>query len=453
LGAALTKAKGTAKAIHVCTGTYEENVQIQGPVVVRGGFECTQNWALSTNLPVVAPRQGIPLTVRYVAGEVFLTNLTFRAPNAVDAGASSVAAWVVASAKVFFARVNLVAGSGFDGQTPPAPAGIAVPAPAGAPGGSWSPMECPSSKPKAPCLGQGLCVDLCTLEAAGGADATPGPFGMPGRGGQGANIDQGFPVAKRGDDGLPQGLGGAGGHHASPYREGRPGRDGAMGAAGRPASLGVGSVTNDGYVATNMGGHGAAGSPGGGGGGGAGGVSNYHRAGDLTSPHFYLGGGGGQGGYGGSGGEGAKGAQGGGASLALLVKDAAVVVTDSTLDTAEGGRGGDGCEGAPGQAGGPGGQGGTSSVNPAVAWAPDPSVGAGYPGGAGGRGGKGGVGGPGGGGPSVGIFVSGPAPVLGNVTFHVGRGGQGGRALVGPGATDGIAQEVFVVSTSTVGVP
>ncbi|MBZ4330664.1 hypothetical protein [Corallococcus sp. AS-1-12] len=228
--------------------------------------------------------------------------------------------------------------------------------------------------------------------------------------------------------------------------DGMPGADGLAGDAGAPGDGGSGDgvVSADGrWMANQAGEDGRQGAAGGGGGGGGGGGScNSNLAITLTG-----GAGGGGGGGGGCPGTGGRGGEGGGASIALLVLDSSVAITDAQLTTRGGGSGGAGGERGEGGAGGMGGDGGVynSSTSRVAGAPPDYYIvsGNGGRGGNGGPGGSGGAGGGGGGGPSVGIWCGANSTVFkaSTVTVIAGPGGDGGTSDGGGTGSPGISQE------------
>jgi len=415
LGVAIARAQDTGKDVYVCNGEYPENAHITANGVhVYGGYDCENGWVRTKQRALVAPPSGIPLSIDQVE-DVSVDRLEFRAPDAVADGESSIAVAVFDSKNVHFSHTTLVAGDGADGEAGAPVNADATPAPDGAPGTSVTSALCSKFS----------MVGDCAKVAKGGANDEihfcAGVGNRGGRGGDGGNVQLGVP-ATNGMDGESDG--GNGG--VVPYA-GAPGKAGSKGAAGKPGGE-IGSIVGGKYVGTNVGTDGESGTAGTAGGGGSGNPGVWK--GD-TYIEYRVGAAGGQGGYAGCGGKGGFGGGAGGASIALLLAESEVSVSWTTLHTGHGGTGGVPSAGAVGQAGGTGGDGGGGAH-------------VGQPGGFGGAGGPGGPGGPGGGGPSIGIFVQGAAPITDAVTFELGIGGKGAAASVGSSAADGKTADIVV---------
>ncbi|HEY0468739.1 MAG TPA: hypothetical protein VGC79_31310, partial [Polyangiaceae bacterium] len=330
----------------------------------------------------VAPsNRGLALSIASAGAAVVIEDFEFEARDGVSAGESSIAAFVNTSTNVALTRVKLVSGKGVDGAN-------------GA-------------------LAQSTFPDPLTLKGnsasgdSGGASITGMcAVGEKPRGGAGGNGGGG--AVTTGGSGTPDLGMGKGGVAGSCSTSGT-GQDGAN-AAAQPAAPGatkLGIITLAGWNGS-AGGDGLSGTIGQGGGGGAGALT---------------GGGGGGGGSGGCGGAGATGGKAGGSSIALLVLNASLALTESELVAGDAGKGGSGLLGQDGQ---PGGSGGVQ--------VPD-----GCPGGKGGRGGQGGAGGGAAGGISVGIAYQGVMPLADTeTTFTTGIAGAKGSGGV-PGTNDGIA--------------
>ncbi|WP_437815118.1 hypothetical protein [Sorangium sp. So ce1078] len=259
--------------------------------------------------------------------------------------------------------------------------------------------------------------DACSATTVPGGAAVVNPCegGLPSTGGKGGDgLSDG---AGDGDDGQPiiasrprEGRGGDGnvtGVHCYDGGTGAPGALGTIGAAG----VGIGRITETGWVA-DWAGDGSRGMPGQGGGGGGGRRGGLAACGVATEG----GAGGGSGGAGGCGGRGGRGGENGYPTIGILALHAKVTVRDSVITTLRAGPGGDG--GLP-EEGGDGGRG-----------APGGAVGDGTwscQGGNGGPGGAGGYGGPGRGGDSIGIaYLDEDQLVLEGVTYELGPPGKGG---------------------------
>jgi len=469
LATALQRAVETSRHhVLICTGRYEENLLLQGEHVVslHGGYDCS-TWARTAEHPVIAPNTGVALRIEGASSAVVVSELDLVAPNATAPGGSAEAVQVLQSGDVAFQRCTVRAGDGAAGLDAAAPkTQTSAPARAGAPGGSAIPradgtMGCALSEGD---VGTARCKTVFT----GGEDSlvvtcADGTKVHPGYGGDGAlfrweavRVEPTF------------GLTGAPGYGPGSDFGGQPGavggNFGAWGAAG--------------YVPSNDGGAGKMGKPGASGNGGMGGQSCMVRdSSGVGDPSFsyvctadavwglapwndlsvapgigrsvtmYPGTGGGQGGWGGCGGYGGLGGKGGGASLAMVVSDSRVTLTQCVVTAGRGGRGGAPSAGSKGQPGGKGGAGG--KVVPAGAAAlpiypgnPDlTALLSGKPGQDGSSGYAGGPGGPGGGGPSVALLWKGTAPVVDELTMvHLTfeGGGEGGSSLASAPGTRGL---------------
>jgi Protein of unknown function (DUF1565) len=385
--ASLTKAVEAAagKLVLVCSGTYDEHVNVTAGVRAFGGFDCT-DWSPSAAKPLFKPTTaGAALEIDTITAEVLLEGLAFEVGDAVATGETALTALVKASPKVTLRSVSLTAGKGKSGGN-----------------GTLTEFVFPNAtaldgNPENPATMGGaekLCAcqpGLMSVGGLGGPPATAGTSGSAGLPGHGGGVP-GQPGSC-----VPNG-GGSDGNDA-------PAADAAAGAA----TLGTPSAS--GWLAAS-GIDGATGQPGQGGGGGASRNASGH------------GGGGGCGGCGGNGGTAGKG---GGGSIALLAFNSPVVVEASTLLTADAGNGGGGAEGQPGQADIGAGGGVVSSINSC-------------PGGNGGKGGAGAAGGGGAGGISVGIVWKGAMQptVSADTTITNGKAGDAGPGGV-PGTNDGMA--------------
>src|SRR6185369_23703 len=387
---------GNDKIVIACNATFDEQVKILGRARIYGGFACSGSAAPWTyeagkRAKVAPTARGFALNVAAGAAEVDIEDVEFDAKDGVDAGESSVAAFVKESTNVALHRVKLVAGKGVDGADGtrtdvvfPIQSELNGKPANGDAGGAFNPVTC----------------------TAGGNT----------RGGRGG--DGGANSATSGGSGTPDLGGGQAGMVGSCGSTGT-GKDGAD-APPQPPSPGaakLGAITPAGWIGTS-GTDGAPGIPGQGGGGGAG-------AG--------AGGGGGGGGAGGCGGIGGTGGKSGGSSIALLVLSSTLTFDSSELASGNAGSGGKGLAGQGGQT-----QSGSGGVH-----VPD-----GCPGGKGGKGGSGGAGGGAAGGISVGIAYQGTATTPdAATTITVGTSGTKGLGGV-PGTNDGIdgkAQSILEV--------
>ncbi|MDB4996893.1 MAG: virulence associated protein, partial [Myxococcaceae bacterium] len=122
---------GQRRNVFVCEGNYFETVALVGGgtglVSLYGGFACGDwSYAESHTKPRVAPVAGLPLRVHMANTAIAIQDLAFVAPDATGNDQSSIAAIVNQSLKVEFARVQLIAGAGQNGFTPPVASGNAI---------------------------------------------------------------------------------------------------------------------------------------------------------------------------------------------------------------------------------------------------------------------------------------------------------------------------------------
>jgi hypothetical protein len=351
---------GSKTRVYICEGTYAEHVKLTNTVSLYGGFACDA-WSYSGTKAKVAPTdKGLAIELRGASAAVVLSDLEFTAKDASEPAESSIAAFIVNSAKVTLRRTAITAGKGGDGSDASAAAGFApATAPDGTAGGA---AVNPGGQTPNP-------VCATSIGGAGGKDGA-----VNGAAGQVA-------VAV-----FPAGNTGAGGTGGGSCATGL-GIDGSYGIAGAPGpgAATVGTLDATGWKASD-------GVPGGAGGNGQGGGGGAQR---LATG---VGGSGGPGGCGGAGGT--KGTA-GGSSIALLVFESAVALEQSTLVAKDAGRGGNGAKGQKGQLG---------SLNGGVANAGALACNGGV-GGIGGSGGGGGGGG-GAGGLSVGVLYKGASPTV-----------------------------------------
>ncbi|MFO0613192.1 MAG: hypothetical protein U0414_11410 [Polyangiaceae bacterium] len=387
IATALAVATPAGKPVYVCSGQFDETIQLVEGTSLFGGIDCTSGYRwvgkpTAADRTLVSPASGVPLVVTpdpmaSTVARVF--GFTFHAPPGVAASDSSIAA-IVEGAPTRFEQSRFEASAAKDGTDAVQNAAPPVAGGAGNAGhatlnGTCSPAE-------------------TTFFLGGAAKSNPScPSSIGGEGGQGGT--------GLGSDGLPGsngapldamhpalGIGGSGQAcgmicpPCKPGAQGVPGGDGGDGSAG----AGAGSIVGTTYVGVN----GGAGDPGGIGGGGGGGGGAHSVDGCRADS-------GGSGGAGGCGGAGGAGGTFGGSSIALVVVGTAnVTFVGCTAASAQAGRGGDGAPGIAGAPGGAGGNGGNHLI--AGAFATDACAG-----GQGGAGGDGGNGGGGSGGHSVGL--------------------------------------------------
>ena len=111
---------GTTKIVIACDGTYDEQVKLTTGAKIYGGFSCPGSatpWTYETGKKAkVAPTaRGLALNIAAGASTVAIEDFEFDAKDGVDAGESSVAAFVNTSTSVALARVKFIAGKGVDG--------------------------------------------------------------------------------------------------------------------------------------------------------------------------------------------------------------------------------------------------------------------------------------------------------------------------------------------------
>jgi hypothetical protein len=426
---------GSKAKVYACKGSFDETVKISSKVEVYGGFDCSQMpWGLPPANPTpmqmtaltTAPGS-VPLTVATGAAGTVVSGfaITSGSLSGMTTGASSIA--MVVDANVSLESSALTAGDASDGAAGTSPA--ADPTLDGATGKSGA-DTCSAGGTHTGGAGQtNMCPDGNSSMSGKGGDGGDSMGDPAGSGANGSASPIAMPV------GTADGKGGLGeGQPTAPVCvNGDTGAPGAVGGSGTGAT-GAGTITAGSYQgAPGVDGKGGDPGEGGGGGGGAKGLASGMCNGSTVTN--LAGASGGGGGTGGCGGKGGSAGQPGGSSIALLVFNADVTLTNVTLAAGKGGTGGDGGSGQSGGAGGNGGPNGAGGPADAAC-----SVG---------NGGKGGNGGPGGGGQgghSLGIAFKGTAAPKGG-TFMItptnkGSGGSGGMnntaANNGQGA-DGMA--------------
>jgi hypothetical protein len=434
-GIQLARDQDTTRIV-VCNGIYEEAVSLtidDSGRSLSGGYNC-DSWLYNPDgETLVRPTErGHALQIVDTTQRVTVSNFTFDAMSAEDPGESSVAAFVANASDVRLKQVRLIA---HDGQT--ADDGVTHPFVAGALD------EWPADNELAgnDGLGQSLAADPHFVGGARTEVTCPGgEMSRSGKGGGKPNT----PDAEPGEAGqLPAGKGGVGGAVNTGCDTcvnavcGCTMPPNAGGLAGDPGGDGAGAseygaISASGWVA----GAGEAGEIGGPGGGGGGGDGTWQACAAGGETSWFGGGGGGVGGCGGNGG--APG-QGGGSSIALIVLDSSITLTECELAAGNAGDGSQGDVGQGGQGGGAGGEG--IEGNGGYSQPCD--------GGSGGEGGLGGDGGGGAGGVSVGVVWAGDfEPTVDADTLIVlgdpGAAGVGGNAGNNDGI-DGVAQEVLEV--------
>ncbi|WP_415829352.1 hypothetical protein [Corallococcus exiguus] len=431
---------GTGRNIvYLGTGTYNEAAPaVDMPVSLYGGYTWRGNqfWDRFKDGGGTTFFDGgtLAFTVRDTTdAEVVLDSLHIASANAPNAGEPSIAVRVIRASAVRFSNTIVEAGQGGRGTEGADGDGGS----AGHDGGTGENATGPTPGYRGSSGAAPTCA-FSTANAGGnggtgkaGSAGTPGEVGAPNTPGGRAGV-----VGQKVDAGnnISTCVGGAG-------ADGDAGVAGAPGDAGTAGS-GMGvidpvQVTWQ-MLAQQMGSAGAAGKPGaGGGGGGSGGAC----AEDIHPSQIGAAGGGGGGGSGGCGGQQGTGGGGGGASIAVLLLQADVTVSnDSKLTTHGGGNGGAGTQGGGGGEGGLGGSPGLRSDLRVDAGSNESYFTYGGFSGRGGNGGSGGQGGPGGGGaggPSIGVWCLLDAGVTVDESSSVspGNGGEGGASTGNRGST------------------
>ncbi|WP_437740631.1 hypothetical protein WMF39_33850 [Sorangium sp. So ce1504] len=415
LQAAIVEAQGRGlRHLYACGEMFEEEVTLVSGIHLWGGRGCDDGaWSFDgANHPtIIAPPSGIPLRV---VGDEGATSVIYgvrvvAADASASDGKSSIAMILSAGAGAIVRSSAIVAGDGKDGE----------------PG-----KDADSERAADGVLGIDG-ADACTEDSPTGAlpvvtacdDGAESTGGYGGDGGLDAGGDgaPGQPRPAGNQDPEKTGLGGRGADALTRCKEGDPGPDGA--AAGRAdGAVGMGYLTEDGWVGVR----GQDGERGGVGHGGGGGGGSKGRGEQLACRAGLPEGGaaGGSGGSGGCGGRGGHGGGSGGASIGVVALQGSAVTLEATTVTAgNGGNGGVGGTGQPGGVGRWGGHGGTTFVM--GMWEA-------CRGGRGGNGGRGGDAGGGLGGPSYGVASFGAFVGIG-LDAHLqpggaGKGGSGGNA-------------------------
>ncbi|WP_437648197.1 PGRS family protein [Sorangium sp. So ce362] len=414
LSKAIALAAKQESAVYACAEEFKEAAEIPAGVSIFGGLDCANGWRWDgeEKKTTVAPtEEAIALKVMRGEGTARIEDVSVRAADAQEAGASSIAV-LVDGAEAELVRCELIAGNGADGAE-----------------GEDAPSEVPAQA-SAGNAGTDACSDLDTsgapdetlpggaqVESVCGGDA----LSIGGEGGAGrVNNGGGGQVGEPGALGAAgSGEPAAGDWSCAAGGTGQGGDNGPAGDSGLAASD-LGALSSSGYAGVS-GGAGKAGKPGQGGGGGGGAKGGAAIcAGGMRG----AGASGGSGGPGGCGGLPGQGGGAGGASIALASVEGKVTLTDCVLKAGNGGKGGAGGDLQPGGLGGLGGVGGTGMGGSKAA----------CDGGKGGQGGNGGPGGGGLGGPSLAIAYRGEAVKQEGQTMLMpgtaGGGGPGGSANV-----------------------
>ncbi|WP_437709410.1 hypothetical protein WMF45_33745 [Sorangium sp. So ce448] len=406
--------------VYACGETFQEEVTLTSGIHLWGARRCEDgDWSVDWSFggpngpTVIAPPSGIPLRV---VGDDGATSVIYgvrvvAADASASDGKSSIAMLLSAGAGASVRSSAIVAGDGKDGE--PGKDADSERAADGVEGNDGA-SACTDDSPTGALPVVTVCGDGIESTGGYGGDGglESGGDGAPGQPEPAANQDQ-----------EKTGLGGAGADVLARCGEGKPGPNGAN-ADRADGAVGMGYLTEDGWVGTrgDNGKRGGVGHGGGGGGGSKGrGEMVACRAGRPEG-----GAAGGSGGSGGCGGLGGYGGGYGGASIGVVALQGSSVTLEATTVTAgNGGAGGVGGTGQPGGVGRPGGDAGKGMDG---LWDA-------CPGGKGGNGGRGGDAGGGLGGSSYGVASIGAyvgiAPDASLRPGGAGDGGPGGNAAPG----------------------
>ena len=447
---------GTHPHVLVAGGVYSESIVLREGISIFGGYSADfgvraidGNETAILGADAVAGRRGAVNAVSVDGANTEVSGFTIVGADAVDLGQSSYAVHltdcsdaIILSNNTIRAGRGAAGATGSEGASGRAATGAGF-TPAGAGGASRDAGGiCPASPVTSVAGGRGASF-FCdsptggTVSTGGGAGGTadcpnadlPEPSGASG-------------ATTPGPPGSGSTSGGTGGGGGTSLRQwstsatlppsslcdlcivpsgetatitgqvGGPGARGGSGVAGSGCNAGAGTAVGGRWLGVSAGDGGLGGPGSGGGGGGAGGGLGHCLRPDCAVTgeavcfgDDSIGGGGGGGGAGGCGGGGGAGGGSGGGSFAVFVvyeraPSSLPVLIDNRIERGLGGAGG---------AGGPGGIGGEGSDGATGTASALGCTGIGGTGGNGGPGGPGGGGGGGCGGPSVGVWVGGPA--------------------------------------------
>ena len=418
--AGIQRGKALGKRVYVCSGTYRETLTLSDSISIIGGLECKGiTWKLGGAPSRIEAVSSPAVRAKDITSPTRLEGLAIVAPNAAEAGASSIGLLAERSAGITIAGSTITAGNAADGANGTDGTKLVLDAVA---------AEGQATVSNAPCVYGSTCSGL----AVGGGPIT---WSQPRGGGGGTSLCAGAPD----HNGQPGGAGGSGG--LSEWRGGWAYYMGSAAAyapaagetrAAVPAAAGIdgttgatiGTFSAEGYVGVS-GGAGTDGAPGNGGSGGRGapptGTTN-------VIGEVWRGNGGPGGGAGGCPGLAGTPGTGGGASIALALVDSPIVL-DATMLVA--GKGGTGGRGSFGSDPSPGGRAGRNLLGTATFAATD-----------GQHGGAPGISTNGSSGPSIGILHSGAPATLQN----------GAKAIRGAGG-DAIAAASHTVFGATRTIP
>lgn len=393
----IAQGRASGKHVYVCQGTFHEAITLEDGIAVIGGLDCSraEEWKAGAGRSRLEAPASPAVRAANVTSPTRFERFEVIAPDAAQPSGSSIAFIADKSPGLTIADSRIVAGNGASGK--PGTEGIQlvqtglIDGVAGIAAGPYCQLHANRCELNLYTAVNGPRGGRSTCSGAAGHDGEPGGNGGSGGVYQSQNGLLGYSwQVYTGVGATPSG--------ALP---GGPG-SGAAGSAGQngASANGVGALGADGYAPAD-GTKGTDGEPGKGGSGTAG-------TAPLANPSLYRGeiwsgeegSGGGAGGCPGLAGTPGKG---GGASIALLLVESPIAISQSEIRSAGGGAGG---RGSLGSTPTPGGAGAKGAAN-------------------GGNGGASGVSGSGGGGPSFAIAHTGGAPKLASTTAKAGHGGAG----------------------------
>lgn len=407
----------------VAGGTYPEAITLKNGVSVYGGYSAA-DWSRSTSNAVTvtgALDSGHGWAVRgtNISAETILNQITFVAPAATSAGASSVgiACTTCNGLHVAYATVQAKAGQAGTNGTAGNSGSVGMSGGTGASGngrsaGSGGSRTCSfGTPPRGGNGGEGGGWHLTSCGSRRGSNGSAGASWSPASGGGGAGGEY--------KKGLTCQVGGS-------AKNGGNGGGGSTGTAGTNGGPGARPSISANRLTGGVGANGLNGTHGSAGGGGGGGAGNF----------TYTGGGGGGGGAGGCAGRLGTGGMGGGGSVGVLLQSSpSAKVANTIISTSNAGKGGNGGSGGSGAVGAGGGSGVYSG-----------SDGRGGNGGSGGNGGRGGHGGGGAGGDSVCILTYGGTVSAGNRGGTTCTNGSAGGAGTSSGNNGPTGQTGLIVN-------
>lgn len=427
---AITMGTKAGKRVYVCNGTYREALTLGDSISIIGGLDCADgSWKYGDSRARVAAPTSPAVLAKGITSPTRIDGLDIVAPDATEAGASSIGLLADHSTALTIAGSTINAGNGASGAAGADAVQLTLDAAAAAGGASLADARCMLN---ATCdaVGGAFFVWAKPNGAAGGVSTCAGAAGHGGQSGGVGGSGGLFITSGTVQLGFSFGYYGASLANAPSSGEDRPrtvADAGVDGTNGKP----VGTLTPDGYVGTS-GGAGTDGAPGNGGSGGRG---SPPRTRALYAGDVWRGLGGPGGGAGGCPGLAGTPGGGGGASIALALVESPVVVEGSQLIAAAGGAGGLGSFGSDPTEGGLAGTNLSGDVNDAAR--------------DGGRGGTPGISANGTSGPSFGIlFVGAPARLVGASKVTA---GDGGMALPLSSRTDGFGN-VRTIPSSPAGL-